>query len=83
MPLLVFSGMKFYKSKRRSILLGALIISLFLGGNYACQRGLSGSQKQGEKLNVVLVLVDDLGWKDLACYGSAFYDTPQLDAFAE
>ena len=32
--------------------------------------------------NVVFILVDDLGWKDLGCYGSEFYDTPNLDAFA-
>lgn len=75
--------MKIYKTKPRPIFLGVLLLSLLIGGNYACQRGLSGTQPQGEKLNVVLVLVDDLGWKDLACYGSAFYDTPHLDAFAE
>jgi arylsulfatase A-like enzyme len=29
--------------------------------------------------NLVLILVDDLGWRDLACYGSEFYETPNLD----
>lgn len=33
--------------------------------------------------NIVLILVDDLGWTDLGCYGSSFYDTPNLDKFAE
>jgi len=32
--------------------------------------------------NVVLVLVDDLGWKDLGCEGSRFYETPHVDALA-
>ena len=35
-----------------------------------------------EKPNVVFILVDDLGWKDLGCYGSEFYDTPNLDELA-
>lgn len=35
-----------------------------------------------EKLNVVLILADDLGWTDLACYGSDFYETPHLDRLA-
>jgi len=33
-------------------------------------------------LNVVLILADDLGWTDLACYGSDLYDTPHLDQLA-
>ncbi len=32
--------------------------------------------------NIVLFLVDDLGWRDLGVYGSSFYETPQLDRFA-
>lgn len=33
--------------------------------------------------NVVLFLVDDLGWTDLGCYGSRFYETPNIDRLAE
>ncbi len=33
-------------------------------------------------LNVVVVLVDDLGWKDLGCQGSDFYRTPNIDRLA-
>lgn len=32
--------------------------------------------------NVVLFLVDDLGWADLGCYGSSFHETPHIDALA-
>lgn len=32
--------------------------------------------------NVVFILADDLGWRDLGCYGSAFYETPHIDALA-
>ncbi|MDE5416749.1 sulfatase [Labilibaculum sp. DW002] len=32
--------------------------------------------------NIVFILVDDLGWSDLACYGSDFYETPNLDLLA-
>jgi arylsulfatase A-like enzyme len=38
----------------------------------------------GEKpMNVVFFLVDDLGWADVGCYGSSFYETPAIDRFAE
>ena len=33
--------------------------------------------------NVVVILVDDLGWRDLACMGSPVYETPHIDALAE
>ncbi len=32
--------------------------------------------------NVVLVLADDFGWTDLACYGSDLHETPHLDRLA-
>lgn len=33
--------------------------------------------------NVVLILIDDLGWSDLGCYGSDYYKTPNIDALAK
>ena len=36
-----------------------------------------------ERPNIVLILIDDLGWRDLTCYGSDFYETPNLDALAD
>jgi len=32
--------------------------------------------------NIVLILADDLGWADLACYGHKFHETPNLDRLA-
>lgn len=32
--------------------------------------------------NIVLILTDDLGWSDLACYGADLHETPNLDQFA-
>jgi len=33
-------------------------------------------------INVILILIDDMGWRDLGCYGSSFYETPNIDALA-
>ncbi len=35
-----------------------------------------------KKPNVILILIDDLGWVDLGCYGSKYYETPNLDRLA-
>ncbi len=32
--------------------------------------------------NVILILIDDMGWTDLSCYGSRFYETPNIDRLA-
>ncbi len=32
--------------------------------------------------NIVFFLADDLGWRDLGCYGSNFYETPNVDGLA-
>lgn len=34
------------------------------------------------KPNIVMLLIDDLGARDLSCYGSTFYETPNLDQLA-
>ena len=32
--------------------------------------------------HIVLIVADDLGWTDLACFGSRYYRTPHLDRLA-
>jgi len=35
-----------------------------------------------DRPNIVFILIDDMGWADLGCYGSTFYETPNLDRLA-
>ena len=32
--------------------------------------------------NVIFILIDDMGWTDLGCFGSSFYETPNIDNLA-
>lgn len=35
-----------------------------------------------QPLNFLFILVDDMGWRDLGCYGSTFYESPNIDRLA-
>ncbi|MCP5109304.1 MAG: sulfatase-like hydrolase/transferase, partial [bacterium] len=43
---------------------------------------LSFAAAAADRPNVVFFLVDDLGWRDLGCFGSTFYETPSIDSLA-
>jgi arylsulfatase A-like enzyme len=38
--------------------------------------------EDGQRMNVVVILADDLGAVDLGCYGSTYHHTPHLDRLA-
>ena len=38
-----------------------------------------GNTWASEKPNVVFFLIDDMGWKDLGCFGAKVYETPNID----
>ena len=55
----------------------------------SCPHSL-GAEKQGAQTervarspNFLFIVVDDLGWRDLGCYGSKFYETPSIDRLAD
>jgi arylsulfatase A-like enzyme len=45
----------------------------------AFMSALSLSAAPDKKPNVVFFLIDDLGWKDLGCFGAELYETPHID----
>ncbi len=44
--------------------------------------GGAGWGQEADRPNILFLLADDLGWSDLGCSGSAFYETPALDSLA-
>ncbi len=65
----------------RSLLRGFGALFLML----ACLAlGARGAKSQPARVrpNIILILVDDMGWADVACNGSTFYETPNIDRLA-
>jgi len=57
----------------------SLILYLILMTSLSCS---SPIQEFTEKPNIIIFMVDDLGWTDLGSYGSEFYETPTIDKIA-
>jgi len=43
---------------------------------------LAGQTRRSTPPNFLFLLIDDMGYRDLGCYGSTFYETPNIDRFA-
>ena len=43
---------------------------------------LMGNRSSRRKPNIIFILIDDMGWRDLGCYGSTYYETPNIDRLA-
>lgn len=59
----------------KTCLHGGLLLALFLAAAIGAEAG--------RPPNVIVILVDDLGQTDIACYGSRFYETPHVDQLAK
>ncbi len=56
-------------------------VLMLLAGLVGVVRAEEGRSQGGppEKPNIVFLLIDDMGWPDLACYGHPFHETPHVD----
>ncbi len=59
-----------------------LVTALGLGSAVLAQPALISDKAGTAKPNVIFILLDDFGYSDLGCYGSKFYETPNIDRLA-
>jgi len=64
----------------RLITFSVAILSIALQLVFLC--ACQPMQDDKQKPNVVFIVVDDLGYSDLSCMGSEYYETPNIDRLA-
>jgi len=65
------------------VVLKIIIVGLYVSVN-ACEKQSSiDDDEYSSPPNILFIMADDLGIKDLGCYGSDYYLTPGLDKLAE
>ncbi len=74
-------GLRIHSRAIVMFLLGVLLTQTNSNADSA-QSGMAVGKHEA-KPNVVLILIDDLGWRDLGCMGSEYYQTPNIDALAD
>jgi len=62
---------------KRIVFFSIILISLF-----SCSSSENNSSADIQP-NIIFILVDDLGWGDLGCYGHPYAETPNIDKLAE
>ena len=62
--------------------IAALLAILATAGPSLCAEDANRKPAGSCRPNIVLILMDDMGWSDLGCYGSDFYETPHMDRLA-
>ncbi|MEL7496278.1 MAG: sulfatase [Planctomycetota bacterium] len=66
----------------RCLLVVAITLSLWANESFAEIPEID-STRQVNRPNVVFILADDLGWRDLSHAGSEFYESPHIDRIAQ
>ena len=71
--------------KKLHPIIAGIVTALVLGISHVAQAQSAAAKPQLDqtsRLNILFILTDDLGWRDLSCYGSSFYETPNIDRLA-
>jgi uncharacterized sulfatase len=72
-----------HRAISRSLAVSLLVGLVIAGGCFSRPAHADETANRKQRPNIVFILADDLGWRDLGCYGGTFRETPRLDTLAK
>ncbi|MEE2937517.1 MAG: sulfatase [Planctomycetota bacterium] len=67
----------------QTLILSSFLIFKMVVPDAASADSTSAEATSADQPNIVFIMIDDLGWSDLGCYGNDFVDTPNIDQLAK
>jgi arylsulfatase A-like enzyme len=68
--------------EKDSVLRLSLIATLVFASASSATTAVSAEESRGEKPNIVVIFIDDMGFADPSCFGNALVKTPNIDKLA-
>src|SRR4051794_26830750 len=75
-------AMECHRIARRRLLLQSICGLIAAACLLFARPASATAQTSQAKPNIVFLLIDDMGWRDVGCTGSDFYETPNVDRLA-
>lgn len=68
--------------KQKDKLLSGMFILAFLGITCLANRVDAANRQPGDHPNLIVIMVDDMGYAGVSCFGNPYFKTPEIDRLA-
>ncbi len=76
------AGASTHRNRSRRVAWAALVAIFCVSPAMPCPTFAAEASPAAKPPNIVFILIDDMGWADVGCFGSSLHETPHIDSLA-